>query len=261
MEFTPTDQFVVETPENIRFGYDVADIGSRFLAILIDTLIQGMLYVLVGIAIVFLAARLSQLDLPRTVNDALAILLILVLFLIQFGYFLFFEIILNGQTPGKRIFHLRVIRENGYPLTPLDAIIRNLVRIIDFFPALYGIGIIVMFLSPRAKRLGDFAAGTLVVKMRDQVRLQTLMPAASAPLQANTPPNDGVRRLTEADIELAESFLSRRAEMSNPALLSVQIARRLALKMELPTANTPETAEDALAFLRELVTAYRAPRA
>lgn len=261
MEFTPTDQFVVETPENIRFGYDVADIGSRFLAILIDTLIQGTLYVLLGIAIVFLAARLSEIDLPRPVNDALAILLILVLFLIQFGYFLFFEIILNGQTPGKRIFHLRVIKDNGYPLAHLDAIIRNLVRIIDFFPALYGIGVIVMFLSPRAKRLGDFAAGTLVVKMRDEVRLQTLTPAASAPLQATLIPNDGVRRLTEADIELAESYLKRRSEMSNPAPMSMQIAQRLALKMQVPAASIPETAERALSFIRETVTAYRAPRA
>jgi uncharacterized RDD family membrane protein YckC len=261
MELTPTDQIVVETPENIRFGYDVADIGSRFLAIFIDSLIQGVLYVLLGVAVAFLAARLSQVDLPRPVNDAFAILLILVLFLIQFGYFLFFEIILNGQTPGKRLFHLRVIKDNGYPLAPLDAIIRNIVRIIDFFPAFYGIGVIVMFLSPRAKRLGDFAAGTLVVKMRDEVRLQSLMPAGSVSAQATIAPNDGVRRLTESDIELAENFLNRRAEMSDPAPMSVQIAQRLARKMELPDASIPQTADRALFFIRETVSAYRTPRA
>lgn len=255
-----SDQFVVETPENIRFGYDVADIGSRFLAILIDSLLQGMLYLLLTVAVAFLAARLSQVDLPRPVNDALAILLILVLFLIQFGYFLFFEIILNGQTPGKRVFHLRVIKDNGYPLSPLDAIVRNVVRIIDFFPAFYGIGVIVMFLSPRAKRLGDLAAGTLVVKMRDQVRLQNLVPAARAPAQPTPMGNDDVRRLSENDIELAESFLKRRAEMSNRALMSVQIAQRLARKMELPDTTVPQTGEHALLFIRETVRAYRAPR-
>src|SRR5258708_6577408 len=101
METTPSDRLVVETPENILFGYDVADIGSRFLAILIDSLFQGILYILLTIAAVFTASRLTEIALPRVVNDILAILFILTLFLIQFGYFLFLEIMMAGQTPGK----------------------------------------------------------------------------------------------------------------------------------------------------------------
>lgn len=260
MQVTPTDQFIVETPENIRFGYDVADIGSRFLAILIDSLIQGVIFVLILIAVVLVGSQLSAVNLPRPVNDALAILLILVLFLVEFGYFLFLEIFMNGQTPGKRLFHLRVIRENGYPLSAVDSIIRNLVRIIDFFPFAYGIGVITMFSNKRAKRLGDFAAATIVVKMRDEVRLAQILPAtpAGAPAPLNAPPR--VVGITASDIELAESFLNRRAQFSNQDALSIQIAQRLAARMELPAEAVPTTSASAIAFLRDTVSAYRAPR-
>src|SRR5689334_8936165 len=112
MENTPVDRFVLETPENIRFGYDVADIGSRLLAIFIDSLIQGTIYLVLAIAIIVIAAQLATASLPGFVSNLLAAAFFLVLFLIQFGYFLFFEIILNGQTPGKRLFNLRVIKEN-----------------------------------------------------------------------------------------------------------------------------------------------------
>jgi uncharacterized RDD family membrane protein YckC len=260
MEITPNDQFVVETPENIRFGYDVADIGSRFLAVLIDSLIQGVLYILVWIGTIFVSVAIVRVDLPRIVTDALAVLFVLVLFLIQFGYFLFLELFLNGRTPGKQLFHLRVIKDNGYPLSPMDAIIRNLVRVIDFFPFAYGIGVVVMFLNKRAKRLGDYAAGTLVVKMRDEVRLQHLMPAAGAPLPQTTTGSDGVRRLEENDVALAEAFLNRRAQLSNPAPMTLQIARRLATKMQLSEASIPTTSDAALRFIRDTVNLYRTPR-
>lgn len=259
-DLAPTDQFVVETPENIRFGYDVADIGSRFLAILIDSLIQGVIFVLILFATVLVGSQLAAIDLPRPVNDALAILLILVLFLVEFGYFLFLEIFMNGQTPGKRLFHLRVIRENGYPLSALDSIIRNLVRIIDFFPFAYGIGVVTMFSNKRAKRLGDYAAGTLVVKMRDEVRLAQILPTptSGAPAPSSAPPR--VVGVTVADIELAESYLHRRAQFSNQDALGLQIAQRLAAKMDLPAGAVPTTPAAATAFLRDTVNAYRAPR-
>ncbi len=258
MEFTPTDQFVVETPENIRFGYDVADIGSRFLAVLLDSLIQGVLYILLLLAIVIITQQLARIELPDWAAQLLAVLLILVLFMIQFGYFLFFELVMNGQTPGKRLLHLRVIKENGYPLAPLDAIIRNMVRVIDFFPFAYGVGVIVMFFNKRAKRLGDFAAGTLVVKMRDQVKLQQLATTSQALKPTAAPLLADAHRLDENDIELAETFLQRRAQMSDPAPLTVQIAQRLAKKMA--RADVPVTPTAALTFLQDVVNAYRAPR-
>lgn len=259
MELSPTDQFVVETPENIRFGYDVADIGSRFLAILIDTLIQGVIYILFAIAAIVLGNGFTQMDLPRWLVDASVIVLLLALFLIQFGYFLFFEIFLNGATPGKRLFHLRVIKDNGYPLSPMDAIIRNMVRVIDFFPFAYGVGVIVMFSNTRAKRLGDYAAGTIVVKMRDEVRLHHLTPVTNvAPPSAEA--QTQTRQLNEADIALAENFLNRRAQMTNPSKMTLDIAQRLATKMQLPESAKPATVDSALTFIRNTIAAYRTPR-
>lgn len=258
METGSDDHFVVETPENIRFGYDVADIGSRFLAVLIDSIIQGALYVLVILAAVILAAQLSQTVLPRLFNDLLAVAAFLTVFLIQFGYFILFELIMNGQTPGKRLFNLRVIKDNAYPLSPISTIIRNLVRIIDFFPVFYGIGIIVMFFNKRAKRLGDYAAGTIVVKMRDQVHLQNLLPAANAFTSPTAAPAQGVEHLTEQDIELAESLLNRRKELLNPNPLTLQMAQQLAHKMNLPPASVPTNADAALTFIRTTVNTYRA---
>jgi uncharacterized RDD family membrane protein YckC len=258
-ETTPSDRFVVETPENIRFGYDVADIGSRFLAIFMDSLIQGALYVIFFFTLVVLANQLMRIELPRPVNEALAVLVVVALFLIQFGYFLFFEIILNGQTPGKRVFGLRVIKDNGYPLSPLDSIVRNLLRIIDFFPFAYGVGLVTMFLNARAKRLGDFAAGTIVVKMR-QVRLQDLQPMnVSAAAPTLMPP--GILQLHETDIALVESFLQRQTSLVNRDALALQLAQRLAAKMELSAAATPQSSAEAYLFLQNAVAAFRRPHA
>src|SRR4029078_5649079 len=87
------------------------------------------------------------------------------------GYYMVFEILWNGQTPGKRLVGVRVMRENGYPIRPVDAVIRNLVRIVDWLPATYGIGVLTMLLNKRSKRLGDFASGTIVVREGARTRV------------------------------------------------------------------------------------------
>lgn len=255
IENTPADRFVLETPENIRFGYDIADIGSRFLAILIDTLIQGTIFLVLLIGAALLMAGLASTVLPDIVYQLLAAAFILIIILIQFGYFLFFEIIFNGQTPGKRLFNLRVIKENGSPLSSVDTIIRDLVRVIDFFPIFYGVGIIVMFFNARAKRLGDLAAGTIVVKMRNQIRLQDLQTTTPAPPPTNLPL--GIGRLAEADISLAESFLLRRHSLANSNQLSLEIAQRFAKKMELRDGAVPSSPDAATRFIQETVNTYR----
>lgn len=261
-ELTPADRFVVETPENIRFGYDVADIGSRFLAIAIDSLIQGVIYVVLFFSLVILANQMTAFDIPQPVNDALGIGVVVALFIIQFGYFMFFEIIWNGQTPGKRLFELRVIKDNSYPLAPLDSVIRNLVRIIDFFPFAYGVGLVTMFFNARAKRLGDFAASTIVVKMRRQVRLQDLQPVApaSSPPPTAAPAPLGMTQLDAQDIALVESFFQRQAALTNRDALALQLAQRLAIKMGVPPNAAPRTASDANAFLRSALDNARRAR-
>jgi uncharacterized RDD family membrane protein YckC len=252
------DQHVIETPENISFDYPVAGIGSRFLAALIDTLIQGALYLLLAVLLVFISAASATLNLPSALAQwiplVMSIMLIVAIFFIQFGYYLWFEIARGGRSPGKDLFHLRVIKENGYPLTALDSIIRNLVRIVDFLPFGYGVGVIVMFFNERSKRLGDFAAGTLVVRVGDQVKLTDLKKSAASTQITDIP---GIENLRDADIELIETFLQRRSELDNAEQLSATITERIRAQMNTPEANAL-AADIPDLLLRRVAAAYRA---
>ena len=99
-------------------------------------------------------------------------LIVLIYFALFWGYFMLFETLWSGQTPGKRAGRLRVIRRDGQPVGAGEVLIRNLVRIVDFLPGFYGIGLVVMFIDKEARRLGDMAAGTIVVREGDTTRLQ-----------------------------------------------------------------------------------------
>ena len=248
------DQHVIETPENIAFDYQVAGIGSRFLAILVDTIIQGALY-LVLITFYIIILMVSEIDrLTADVEWLPAVIALVTLFVIQFGYFIIFEITLGGRSPGKQLAGLRVIKENGQPLSALDSIIRNLLRIIDFLPFGYGVGIITMFFNPRSKRLGDFAAGTLVVRAGKSVKLSDLQRPRAAP----GPLADYDVRLKESDIELVESYLQRRASLVNADALGAEIAQRIRTRLALPETEAARDPKSATAFLEQVVAAYRA---
>lgn len=250
-----SEQHTIETPENVAFAYDVAGIGSRFLATLVDSLIQSTVF-----AALFIIFALTELigassRLPSAVLSLAPLILLVALFVVQFGYFLIFELITGGQTPGKQLFGLRVIKENGYPLSPMDSIIRNLVRIIDFFPVMYGVGIIVMFFNDRARRLGDFAAGTLVVKIRDDVKLSELR---SVPITSlNLPELPGWEHLHESDIELIESFLERRGKMRDTEGLARSIASGIRTRMDLHETDGQAATASNEQFLQQVVMVYR----
>jgi uncharacterized RDD family membrane protein YckC len=255
------EQHSIETPENISFGYPIAGIGSRFLAVLVDTLIQSSLFMFTLVAVLLVVALLEAF--PERVPEAVgrwlpeigAVIMLVTLFIIQFGYFIILEIASRGSSPGKQLVGLRVIKENGYPLKPLDSIIRNLVRIVDFFPFGYGVGMLAMFLNARAKRLGDFAAGTIVVRVDQAVKLADLAtpPAAAVDLP-------GVERLTEADIELVESYLQRRKGFRNADILGAAIAARVRTLMgQVPGATGADASggESPADFLGQVAAAYR----
>lgn len=264
-----SEQLYIETPENISFQYDVAGLGSRFLAILIDSLVQGAVYALLifAFAISSAAAAGTSTRLPSDLGNVLAVAILIVIFLIQFGYFIVFEIALNGQTPGKRLIGLRVIKENGYPLAVLDSIVRNIVRVIDFFPFAYGVGVIAMFTNARAKRLGDYAAGTIVVQVREQVKLSDLAKPSSTQITPATAEADvagempGIENLRESDIEMIESFFRRRTELRNAEGIAVTIARAIAARMGVSASRPLNDGMEADNFLRGVVAAYRQPKA
>jgi hypothetical protein len=141
-----------------------------------------------------------------------------------------FEILWNGQTPGKRLLGLRVIRETGYPIRPVDSVIRNLVRVVDWLPIGYSVGVLVMLLNDRSRRLGDFAGGTLVVREGARRALSTLAPVA---VQSDAPRG---YTLSSADATLLRDFLVRRDGMDPEARaeLAQRLANALALRYQIP---------------------------
>src|SRR6188768_3683574 len=153
------ETLIIETPERVPLEFALASIGNRFLAVTVDHFIQYLSIFLIAWLFLSLAGITSSqvADAPGQMFAEMPkwtiAILIIVLFLIFSGYFIVFEWLWNGQTPGKRMLKLRVIREDGRPLTLWEAIARNLLRICDAAPGfilpVYSIGLIVIFLSGR----------------------------------------------------------------------------------------------------------------
>jgi len=158
---------VVATPERVSFDFQVAGLGTRALAQLIDLLV--VTFLLIGLILfAFGVTTVTQSD---TLGNLIAVI---GTFLVIFGYFWISEALWSGQTLGKKVFRLRAVGDRGEPLTFLQAGIRNVVRIVDFLPYGYGVGLIVLFANGKGKRLGDLAAGTIVVKDSDHIWLWQL---------------------------------------------------------------------------------------
>lgn len=164
------------TPERVSFRLETAGLGSRFAAQLVDGLALFGILAALGLASAGLGALLS--------NGQLALLAFVVLgFLTFWAYWIVPEALWSGQSLGKLALHLRVVDAGGGPLTVGQAIVRNLLRIVDFLPAYYAVGAMAIFVSSRNQRLGDLVAGTVVVRERRAVRL--------ADLRGETPGSDG----------------------------------------------------------------------
>ncbi|HEV7844503.1 MAG TPA: RDD family protein, partial [Pyrinomonadaceae bacterium] len=168
LAITNEETLVIETPERVPLHFALASIGNRFLACAIDHGLQLFLMGLMVLAFYFIA---DFVDLFSAVRDApkwVYAIMVLVLFLIWTSYFIFFEWLWNGQTPGKRWLKLRVIREDGRPITFWEAMVRNLLRFFDIMPIpFYSIGLICVFISNRDQRVGDMVAGSVVVRERE----------------------------------------------------------------------------------------------
>ncbi|HTC42765.1 MAG TPA: RDD family protein [Candidatus Acidoferrales bacterium] len=231
------DKLTIDTPEQTSLEYPIAGLGSRFLAILADTAIQivlGFIVLIVGVIIGAGVATLGGLA-PQW---ALAIVILLI-FLLNSGYFALFEIFWNGQTPGKRYAQIRVIKDDGRPIGAYEAIVRNALRLVDMLPAMYGIGLLSIFVSRQSKRLGDFVAGTVVVHEKT---LEGVRPYVETKIDDTLPPID-TTKVTLDEVRLIETFLNRRDSLE-PAVrtnMALQISNRLADKMEITISGWPRT--------------------
>lgn len=241
--------YTVETPEQIDVAYDVAGIGSRFLAALLDHTLLALLLSFSCTA-VSIIADLAELGLDE---NLILGLFALGVYLSLCGYHIFFETIWNGQTPGKRIVGLRMVRAGGRPLGFVGSTIRNFIRLVDFLPILYGLGVLVMFIDRRSRRLGDLAAGCMAVRERKAVTLESLTaPTASerAVVQAArqiTIPN--LRAIRREDYDIVQEYLRRSSALSLEARqrLSQQLVEGLQQRLGYPIhARSPRQYEDFL---------------
>lgn len=254
------DEFLnIDTPENVIFGYEVVGIGSRFMAALVDTAIIVATQVVVYLTMTLIASTLFDIDIFSTWVVAI---FGLVAFVLLWGYYIFFEMLWNGQSPGKRLVGLRVLRADGTPITLTESIVRNLVRLIDFLPVFYGLGVIVMFANSQSRRLGDLAAGTLVVRDQADLTLENLTATPRRNFRLQIPSHIveqvsswPLERLNDADIQLAEEYLLRRVELENGAQLGQKILQRLLERMAV--ADQQITTHDRPYFLAQIVKEYR----
>jgi uncharacterized RDD family membrane protein YckC len=216
------DKLIIETPEQTALEFPLAGIGSRSLALAIDTSLQ----IAAGIVLAIIAGAVAYAgSFPRVGRLWGEAAMIFVGFLLEFGYFAFFESVWNGQTPGKRWTHLRVIKDSGRPIATQDAVLRNLLRIVDSLPSLYAVGIITCLISPQKKRVGDYLAGTVVVHEKPLQAGRSLWDSPATAVLVATPS----RPLTVAELQLIETFLERRATFTDDVRRSMawQIAQLL----------------------------------
>jgi uncharacterized RDD family membrane protein YckC len=269
------DQLNIDTPELVAIELPLAGIGSRFIAIMVDYLIWGFALLILGL---LAAVIIPALNLFNDISAYWAIgIIVLIVFLLQWGYFALFEAFGNGRTPGKRVARIRVIHQSGRGINFVEALARNLVRAIDYLPSFYGVGIVTIFLSRRNQRLGDLVAGTLVVRDREietpnwgESSGRTITaPAMAGELtsvgagqtqagQWGGPPHlrvvlppPALAKLSATDLEVLEGFFMRRLDMdlTTRAALAARIASALCAKsgLAIPPETSVETFLEAVA--------------
>ncbi len=244
----PAEQLKIDTPEQIALELAVAGIGSRFLAIAVDTVLQLFLYLAGFIVLAFF-------QLPAILRPSLGFLgpalVILFGFSVYWGYFAFFEILWSGRTPGKRLAGIRVIKDTGRPITALEAIGRNILRAIDFMPVMYGVGVACMMLNRNSRRIGDFVAGTIVVHDKQTENVRLAWPTEGDVRQASVQ----LAAMSADELELIETYLHRRLDLD--PVVRRNMAEQIVTRIDAKSGVRPETGEDIDDFLEAVARQIR----
>ena len=214
---------IIETPERVPLHFALASIGNRFLACAVDHALQGLVLTIIALAALVVANVSVVWSYFSSAPKWIYAVMLLLLFLTFSGYFTFFEWIWSGQTPGKRLMKLRVLREDGRPITFWEAAVRNLIRNLDIMPTpFYSIGLISVFASARDQRVGDMVAGTVVVREREAEAPEFAQvfasPVSDPALRRSFKPVEftaSLNSLTESEIEVVETFLRRRWDLAD----------------------------------------------
>ena len=239
----------VTTGESVVFSYELAGLGSRFYAVAIDLAIQ----IAIAVAALALLAWVGSAAKPhagdvapayaKTIGAIAIGMLSIAAFLLFFGYFIVFEWRFNGRTPGKRLLGIRVVRDGGFPLDFTSAVIRNVVRILEIGLGFYAVSAIATLTSPANRRLGDMAAGTIVVRENRFERFEGAEASelASIATVARGRANDDpvIANLTVDERDLVRRYALRRGKLSLDARSKVaaDIAAAIRPKLAVPFAH------------------------
>jgi uncharacterized RDD family membrane protein YckC len=214
---TSKEVLTIQTPEYVGFQYILAGLGSRATAFLLDTAIRLLFLLVIFVVIMLLSRSLTSLD-PTGIVSSLSknwimALGVMAYGIIDLGYFLLFEALWNGQTPGKRQQRLRVIRMDGSPIGWLGSAIRNVLRAVDILAGVYPIGFVVMFMSRNSQRIGDFAAGTVVIVERGRGIPKERVAHQQTDVEKREDIEAYISTLEAKQYQVLRSFLERREEM------------------------------------------------
>jgi uncharacterized RDD family membrane protein YckC len=239
------DRLTIDTPEGVSLELTLAGVGSRFTSALVDYLIQGV--ILVALLLV-----LSYVFGLSPGNGAFgAAVWVVGFFFVFWGYNVGFEVLNSGRTPGKQLNGLRVVMESGAPETFGPSAVRNVLRLVDILPAVYLVGMTSILLTKRNQRLGDLAAGALVVRERKNLPPETLIsPSVQAPAWDTS-------AVTAEELDTVVAFLGRRWDL--PSGARIQLARELAGRVRPKVGGAVEAESDEM-FLEHLVAAKRGHR-
>ena len=234
-------QLGVETPEHVEVHLELAGVGSRTAAAFFDTVLLTL-----GVILIVVVARTLGTRVPGAVEGWLMAALVLLYYFAVLGYFVLFEALNGGRTPGKQALGIRVVMATGHPVTPTAAVVRNVVRLLDcYFPLLPVLpGLLFVFLQRRNQRPGDLAAGTVVV--RDRPTDWSLGAANETPVEevVETGPPD----LSDEEFRLLDQFMARRDQLE--PTVEVRMAAELARRFE---ARVPRRTTDTEAYLATLL--------
>ncbi len=239
------DRLRIETPEGVDLEVTLAGLGSRTGACFLDSLIisAALVVLLIGASMLGALGDDGSFDVLLLIFGLVAVGSLV----LTFGYYLLFETLNGGRTPGKAAFGIRVLRMDGAPLGFGAVAIRNLLRFIDILPGFYAVGIIALITSNRNQRLGDLAAGTVVI--RDQ------RPAAApislvGSIDLTGLPAWDTSAVSDDEVGLLRRFAERRQAL-NPMSRS-QLASSLAGPLRAKVAAPDASSDDDIFLMRLL---------
>ncbi len=242
----------IEAPEKIIFSYKIAETGTRIAAYIIDLIIQILVFIIIVLLILMVGVSFRSLFDSNVSSNAqnfsIAFLYIMVFF-IQWGYYILFEVIMQGKSPGKMALGIRVIKSNGEPMDFATIVLRNLLRAVDSFPFLHLLGGFISIIDKNSRRLGDIVADTIVVH---DIKLYRKEPDFSTNLSTASTTNDRpvlFKRLTENELFIVRKFLNGKEKLKHEK--QHEIAKELAEKIN-KKLGLKENISDHIGFIEKI---------